>query len=149
MTEKDYLKQIELLQLKIDQWKREAERLREEAFSLGSPGFDADPVQVSKTSSALERNVIKYLDMIAKIEKLITRYSQKRNRIVKQIHDLGNVQYMQVLYLRYVECKRLKAVAAEMSLSEDWTRHLLKQAEKAFGNRHKRKSKNDTKKPVE
>ena len=132
MTTRKYLKQIQLLQIRIAQWKREAERLRSEAFSLGSPGFDADPVQVSKTGSVLERKVTEYLDMMAKIDKRIIQLSKMRDRLIHQIQQMDNPQYMQVLYLRYVECRRIRDIAQEMNFSDDWIRHLLDKAEKAF-----------------
>ena len=62
----------------------------------------------------------------------IDRFIDKKHRMINQIQNLDNTKYIQVLYKRYVEYKRLEMVACEMAYTFQYVVLLHGQALKDF-----------------
>lgn len=129
---KEYLCQIECLIAKIEQKKRRVSEYRELALSTGSPSYMSDRVQASCDGDRIERKVHKYIMLEQEIENDIEMLQQKKDKIIKEIHNLDNANHIKLLYKRYVECKNLNQVAREMGYSYDHIRSLHSEALKNF-----------------
>ena len=79
MKAKDYLKQVELLDEKIDQRNKQIDDLRQMAVSGKGIDYSKDKIQTSVSGDAISEIVIKYIelenDLIA-LENYIQKYIQ-------------------------------------------------------------------------
>ena len=116
MNVKEYLGQLERLEILIEQKKEELKRLRELSASVGSPILSADKVKSGSApkNAGFEKNIEKCMLLEEEIKQEIAAFTDKRHTIIKQIQRLGNAKYISVLYKRYVEYKRFDEIAEEM-----------------------------------
>lgn len=113
MGAKEYLRQIQLLDIKINQRLQELNQLRESAISLSSPK-NGEIVQTSKENHSMHA-VDKYVDLEKEINKMIDDMTDLRHEIIEKIQGLSNGKYINVLHKRYVECKSFELIAVEMN----------------------------------
>lgn len=106
MKAKEYLQQVKMIDVQIDQDK---ERL------LEATQTDKSKEQISK-----------------EIEKLI----MIKNQVIHEIRELHNADYVQILYKIYVENKTLKESAREMQKSYNYVLNVHKKALAAFEEAH-------------
>lgn len=132
MDAKEYLGQIELYDKKIKQKKAELEDLKLLAQSTGGMNYDADRVQTSPQGDALMNKVIKYMDFEAELEEDIQRFIKLKHRIINEIQELKDVRFVDLLFKRYVECKRFEMISVEMDYTYDYVRELHALAINAF-----------------
>lgn len=109
MTAKDYLSQISLLDVKIDQRIKERQGLIELAD------------RCSKTTE-LEKDVLE----------IITRFELEKHTIINKIHGLNKQRHITLLYKRYVQSKNIQQIAEEMNYSYEHTVTLHSNALKEF-----------------
>ena len=102
MTAKEYLNQIRLLNLKIDQKMEEKADLMSRAMGNHSPVLSKDKVQSSISGDKMSNAIDRYVDLEKEIDDLIDRYVDKRDMIVNQIHQLEDPRYVELLQLKYV-----------------------------------------------
>ena len=76
-------------------------------------------------------------DLEAEIQDDMLDIAYKRHEIINMIHRLDNVAYMQVLFGRYIQCKRLDAIGKDMGISYSHTIVLHGKALEAFEELHK------------
>lgn len=136
MTAKEYLRQIELLDVKIQQKQAQVEDLRDRAQSVGGQQTDSVRVQSSKDGDTIGRKVAKYADLEADIQSYTYDLMRLKNKIINQIQQLTDVRYVELLYKRYVEYKRLELIAVEMVYDYDYVRTLHGYALQAFADKH-------------
>ena len=137
MTPKEYLTQIRTLGLLIDQRQKELDRLHEQKFGAVS-GIDYSKIPVKgsrRVGASFEQAAIKTLDLTAEIAGLIMEYTDLKHKIIGEIQSLDRPEYIQILYARYVENKRLGDIAAEMNYEYDYARKLHGRALQEFGRR--------------
>lgn len=114
MTAKEYLRQLKNLEVKIEQRRRERDRLLSDAMCNGSPRLTADKVQTSISGDTMGDKLAEAADIQREVEWLINRLIADRHRIIGEIHTLTDARYIQILYLHYVEGKKLEDVAEIM-----------------------------------
>ena len=114
MTAKEYLRQLKSLEIKINQRRRERDRLLSDAMCNGSPRLTADKVQTSISGDTMGDKLAEAADIQREVEWLINRLIADRHRIIGEIHTLTDARYIQILYLHYVEGKKLEDVAEIM-----------------------------------
>lgn len=114
MTAKEYLRQLKNLEIKIDQRRRERDRLIADAMGNGSPRLNPDKVQSSHAGDQMGDKLAEAADIQSEIDWLINKLIGDRHRIIGEIHSLNDARYIQILYLHYVEGKRLEDVADAM-----------------------------------
>jgi hypothetical protein len=114
MTVKEYLGQIKRIDKKIWNLMETRDLLISRAFQNQSPQLVKDKVQSSTTGSAMSQAIDRYVDIEREIERLDKRYAEVMWTIVKQINELDDPKYIQLLYLKYVEYKRLEDIACIM-----------------------------------
>lgn len=126
MTAKEYLAQIQMLDLKIAQKEQEAAQLRS---TVTGRGRDISERVQTSPKSAQESVITRYLDMEDKINSMVDKYIVEKDLIINQIHKLTDTRYIKILYDHYVpdanhKVKSLEAVAAEMGFHYNYVRHL-------------------------
>ena len=124
MKSKEYLQQLKLLDMKIDQKLKQKEDLRQITQATGALDYSKDRVQTSPSGDALSNAVIKYLSLEEEIDRQIDQFVDLKNQIINQIQGLKDVNYVQVLFKRYVEYKKLEVIAVEMDYTYPYVRAL-------------------------
>ena len=114
MTSKEYLRQLKNLEVKIEQRRRERDRLLSDAMCNGSPRLTPDKVQTSISGDTMGDKLAEAADIQREVEWLINRLIADRHRIIGEIHTLNDARYIQILYLHYVDGKKLEDVAEIM-----------------------------------
>lgn len=114
MTAKEYLRQLKNLKVKIDQRRLERDRLIAEAMGNSSPRLTVDKVQTSISGDTMGDKLADAADIQREVDWLINKLIADRHRIIGEIHTLTDARYIQILYLHYVEGKRLEDVAEIM-----------------------------------
>lgn len=132
MTAKEYLQQLRMLDIKIRHRKEQVEELRALAMCLGSFASDGDRVQTSGSGDRMSEQVARYVDLQAEVEEMIRGYTERKDRIIREIHELSDARYVEVLFKRYVEFKRLDVIASEMGYTYEWIRMVHGHALQAF-----------------
>ena len=137
MTAKEYLNQVQLLEIIIENKQKEISDLRLDIANLSSALASGERVQSSATANA------RYVSALEKIEKLeneiiqyVERKVSKRNLIINQINSLESKEYIEILYKRYIEYKKLEQIAVEMNYDYAYIRHLHGYALEDFKRRH-------------
>lgn len=134
MNPKTYLLQIQKLEIKIRQLKRERDEI---ASVIGLSGSSLDGERVSrsaKNEAPFVRLVEKINEIENKLSTLLNNYVDKKNEIISQIHAMENENYMNLLYKKYVEGKRLNVIADEMGYSYRQVNRIHGYALLKFGN---------------
>lgn len=111
MTAKEYLRQLATLSIKIEQRKKERDRLMSDAMCNSSPPLTHDKVQTSISGDTIGNKIAEATDIQREIEWLTNKLIADRHRIINEIHSLDNAKYIQILYLHYVEGRHLGEIA--------------------------------------
>ena len=103
MKAKEYLQQLQKLDIIINQKLQELDELKKMG-GIKCIDYTMEKVQSSQKHCATFENVlIKIIDMENEINTDIDKLVNKRHCIINQINELQNVQYIEILYKRYVE----------------------------------------------
>lgn len=124
MKAKEYLKQVELLDVKIRQKKIELAGLKEEATCTGAFDYSAEKVQTSAKADSMSKKVAKYIDLENEIHEDIERFTELKHKVIGQIHMLDDPKYINVLFKKYIEYKGLKEISKELGYSYDHIRRV-------------------------
>ena len=124
MKAKEYLMQIEILSVKIEQKKQRAREYRDLALCSGGFDYSKERVQTSNLGGQIEDRIIQYVTLESEITENIFMLQKMKDKITEEIHNLNNSDYIILLYKRYVECKTLGQIAKEMHYSYDRVRHM-------------------------
>lgn len=124
MKAKEYLKQVELLDVKIRQKKIELAGLKEEATCTGAFDYSAEKVQTSSKADSMSKKVAKYVDLENEIHEDIERLTELKHKVIGQIHILDDPKYINVLFKKYIEYKGLKEISKELGYSYDHIRRV-------------------------
>ncbi len=132
MKAKEYLQQLQKLDIVINQKLQELYELKKMG-GIKCIDYTMEKVQSSRQNGAnFETILIKIIDMENEINAEIDSFIDMKHCIINQIQTLDNSKYMQVLYKRYVEYKRLEMVACEMAYTFQYVVLLHGQALKDF-----------------
>ena len=102
MDAKSYLDQIRMLDKRINRKIEEKEVLKSIATSTGRFNMDPNKVQSSINLHKTEEAITRYIDMESEIDQMIDELVVLRDRIINEIHELDDVRYEELLYLKYV-----------------------------------------------
>ena len=110
-----------------------------EVITNNAKVFKNVPVQIAYQGELILRGeaVIGYKDF-EKINQEIDEYVAAKEQIIREIRELRNAEYIQVLYKVYVQYKNLKTAAVEMQRSYNNVILIHKQALKESKNLHPR-----------
>lgn len=123
MKAKEYLKQVETLDAKIQQKKIELDSLKGNAIGLGAFDYSKEKVQTS-ASESISGKIAKYVDFERELQEDIVRFAELKHRVINQIHSLNNPIYMKILFKKYIEYKGLKEISEELGYSYDHIRRV-------------------------
>lgn len=134
LTAKEYLKQLETLQMKIKHKKKE---LKEAEMEVGICIRDqGEHVQTSFCGSSgrsTEEQAVRIASLKSEIQERIIEYHEMKDKIVNQIHGLNNSLYIDILYRRYVDCeKNFAKIACDMSYAYKYVINIHGEALQAF-----------------
>lgn len=121
---KEYLKQVETLDAKIQQKKIELAGLKEEATCTGAFDYSAEKVQTSAKADSMSKKVAKYVDLENEIHEDIERFTELKHKVIGQIHMLDDPKYINILFKKYIEYKGLKEISKELGYSYDHIRRV-------------------------
>ena len=125
MKAKEYLQQLQQLDVAIDQKIKELNDLRAMLTTVGSFNYSKVPVQGSSSEDSPYVKVIdKIIDLEIIINSEIDRFVDKKHQVIHQIQQLEDTKYMNLLYKRYVEYKQLDLIAIEMNYTYQYTKEL-------------------------
>ena len=133
MNAREYLEQLQKMDIAINQniaWLYELKNIRKE---LKGVNYTSQKVKTSKSHRAdFEKTILIIMDMEQNINDSIDKFVDQKNEIIKQIQSLDNHKYVQVLYKKYVEYKRLEEIAIEMHYSYQYIKEIHKKALQEF-----------------
>lgn len=131
MTTKEYLSQIRMFDKRIRRKTDEVDRLRNVAISIGMD-ITKERVQTSGSKDRVGNSVSAIVDAQNDALRCVAECIKTRSIIVDQISTMDKMIYSDVLYLRYVEGKKYRHIADELSYSEDYVIHAHTEALAAF-----------------
>ena len=131
-----YLCQIKILDTKIKQKQEQYNQLYESTHSVGAVRYDREPVQTSRTNDAIERSIIRYLELEEEIKDETLNLQKTKHKIINEIQELDDDRFINLLYKKYVEYKPMNMIAEEMCYSYDYVKELHRNSLKAFEDKH-------------
>lgn len=133
---KAYLNRVKALDTKINHLIEERDDLRLIATGNSSPRLDPNKVQTSGGGDVMARNVERYVELENHITKLIDRYVDMKDRVIREIHALDDPRYVEILYQRYIKFRRFEEIAVLMNYNFNYIRQLHGNALNEFGRIH-------------
>lgn len=116
LTAEEYLGQIRVLDVQIQQDLEQLEELKVRAQGVTGIRYDKDKVQTSP-SDRLCGDVCSIVMMNQKINEEIDRLYDAKQLIIGQIRGLRDADMIQILYKVYVQYKTLKVTGLEIGIS--------------------------------
>lgn len=133
MTPKQYLQQIQRLDLIIRHKKAELSELKA-MDGLKAVELNGDRVRASPDGNApFVRTVERISELEREIDKLLAQYVDEKDRIINEIHSLPNALHIKILYRCYVLYQNLEEIAKELNYSYFYIRHAHGHALQSFG----------------
>lgn len=137
MNAKEYLMQLKVLDVKINQKLDEISALRASLTSISSVNTAEERMQGG--SIAGDARFVKTLAKIDKMEREvdaeIDRFVDEKHKIINQIHELTNPLHIEILHKKYAEFKRLEVVSVELDKSYQYIVEVHGYALKEFTNK--------------
>ena len=145
MTAKEYLKQIEALDIKIRQKQDQLDCLKETAGGNAAIRYDKLNVQITVAPDMVERNVLRMVELEEKIWADKLKMETLKDQIIDQIQSLEDERYIDLLFRRYVKYQKFEQIALDMSYDYVYIRELHGEALGAFEQEYKNILHNPTK----
>ena len=135
MTAKEYLKQVGRMNKEIENKAEEIQKLKDMATRITS-STDKERVQSNSSQDKLGDAVAEIIDLENELQEIVTRNLDKRKYITKQIDELDNDIYYDVLYKRYILCKEFHEIATELRYTMDNVFKIHRRAVRSFEKKH-------------
>lgn len=114
MTAKEYLSQLRRYDRMIESKKAEIEQIR---LSLEYKSVSYDGQRVQGGGASREDMICKMLDFERDMEDQVRELIELKKEIMAQIDKLDQAEYIQLLYLRYLEFKTWEEISVKMNFS--------------------------------
>lgn len=114
MTAKEYLQQVKVKNARIQNLQRDKAALRGIMFSLGNSGGEGERVQTSRDTDKFGTLYSKIDEKDRQITQSIDELIDFRLKVTKEINQLEDGRYIDVLYRNYVLLQGWKEIAIEM-----------------------------------
>lgn len=118
MTIKEYLSQVRLNEIKIENLKERQEELYQSLLPSGIC-YDKDKIQTSPTDTMSEK-VAELVDLYNNTLDAINELERLKNIIIEQIQRLTDYRQMRVLYEHYIRGASLNDIAIELNYTYKW-----------------------------
>lgn len=133
MKTKEYLQQIQKIDLEIEHSIAELDTLKELSTTICAMDYSKPRVQGGGSDGAsFVRTIDKIYNLEQEINKQIDGYVDLRHKIICEIQSIQNVVYSEMLYKRYVEYKDYDVIVRELGCTKHWVKHLHSKAIVAF-----------------
>ena len=130
MKAKDYLENYRRNEIAIEKLKNEITRI-DARLKGGSHSYSSDKIK-SSDDTLNEKLMAECLDKRNKMNNDIVMNENVRADLVLKITSMSDYRYIDVLYKRYIECKRFELIAVEMNYDYDYVRKLHVKALEVF-----------------
>lgn len=130
MNVKEYLNKYRRNEIAIEKLKNEIARI-DARLKGGSMSYSTERIQ-SSDDNQNEKLMAEFLDKRNKMNDDIIENENVRADLVLKITSMSDYRYIDVLYKRYIECKRFDIISVEMNYDYDWVRKLHTKALEAF-----------------
>ena len=130
MKAKDYLESYRRNEIAIEKLKNEITRI-DARLKGGSHSYSSDKIK-SSGDNLNEKLMAECLDKRNKMNNDIVMNENVRADLVLKITSMSDYRYIDVLYKRYIECKRFELIAVEMNYDYDYVRKLHVKALEVF-----------------
>lgn len=137
MTPKKYLMQVGILDRRIEIRLKQLEDMKLKLTATGGTDYSRDRVKESLQQDTVADRVIDYIQLEERINRLIDRYTDIRDKITSQIEDLNDDRYTAILSLRYLDGMKLKDISEKMHYNYKWACQLHGKALLAFGEKYR------------
>ena len=91
LTAKQYLKQLEVLNMQINEDLIELADLKDSAMSTGGIDYSKDRVQTSAVGDRLCSDVVRYTEFDEHINTEVDRFVDAKNQIIREIRELRSL----------------------------------------------------------
>lgn len=129
MTVLQYLNQIKNINAKLANLKAIKEELRDQVGRVSGISYEGERVQTSVHGDALFNKTVRLMEIEAEYDRTSEELAELKRKIITDIHSLNSAEEIRVLYLRYVECYSMEAIAGIMAYSE---RHIQRIRDRAI-----------------
>lgn len=119
MDAKEYLRQVERLDLRIKNKLIERQQWRDIALGI-TANMEGERVQSSGSQSKMADAVNKCVDMEAEINSLVDSLIDKKKEVVQTIEQLDSPTEYNVLHMRYIQFKGLQEIADYYGRDYGW-----------------------------
>jgi hypothetical protein len=116
---KEYLKQVEKLDVRIKNKLIEQQQWREIALGI-TANMDGERVQSSSAKSKMADAVIKCVDIEAEIDSLVDVLIDTKKEVIQTIEGLDSATEYNLLHLRYIQYKSLQEIADHYGRDYGW-----------------------------
>ena len=122
MMAKEYLRQIGVLDAKINRRLKQVEELKALAISGGSM-TPKERVQSSPSGDKTANYIIKWINMEHEVTRMIDELVDLKNQIIGEIHQLDDERYIRILEMRYIDQETFEQIAVTMHMD---IRHIFR-----------------------
>lgn len=119
MESKEFLKQVEKLDLRIRNKLIEQQQWRDIALGI-TANMDGERVQSSGGKSKMADAVERCVDMEAEIDGLIDELVDTKKKVIETIEMLDSATEYNVLHMRYIQFKSLQEIADHYGRDYGW-----------------------------
>lgn len=119
MDAKEYLRQVERLDLRIKNKLIERQQWRDIAMGI-TANMEGERVQSSGSQSKMADAVNKCVDMEAEINGLVDSLIDKKKEVIETIERLDSPTEYNVLHMRYIQFKGLQEIADHYGRDYGW-----------------------------
>lgn len=116
---KAYLYRLKTLNDAIERSLRRLEKIRADMFGMSGMDYSKDRVQVSP-EDRLSATMAEYVDLDAKINRMIDRYVDLKREVMHRIRGMENKTHREILFRKFVKFQSVREIAAAMKKSESW-----------------------------
>lgn len=116
---KSFLQQVELCDKHINSKLEQVAQLRELATKITAT-WKQDIVSGGSDQDKIGNAVAKIIDLEEEINTAVDEFVDKKRKVSCVIDQIGNADYIAVLYKRYFEYKTWERIACEMNFTYQW-----------------------------
>ena len=138
MTTEEYLNRIQTYEKRIEIKTMELCRLKTMSNNVRKSNLDERVQNNTQSKDSVGDAVAKIIDLEKNVDSVVDDFIRKRNEIIKKLDGIKNVQYYQVLSLKYINNKTYKEIAELLGCSIMQINRIRQKAilefEKMYGN---------------
>lgn len=132
MTTKDYLNQINRLNMLINNKLTEIAQYRELSCSI-SAVKNEEKVMTSPNQDKIGTNIAKIDEMERKLDEMIDDYIALKEKIKQQINKLPKQKHKIILYEKYIKFKSISEISKKLDMTDRGCKKAHKKALEEFG----------------